>query len=253
MEIKRALIIPDIHVGVSCDGIESHDQRAIDLVLDVARDIKPDYLYILGDFLDAYSVSSHAKDPRIKSILKDEIYLANKLLDKFDQTCNWEQKHFLAGNHSHRVQRYIADKAADLFDLVRVEDLLKLSERGYVYHEYSPKQLVRVGNSSLFARHEPYSRSPEATARKAMCSLIYGHTHQLGEFQIVSANGDNYRAISCGWLGNYESPVFDYVKSRPNWAQGFSVCTILEDGVWFNNLVHIIDYKCVVDGYLYVN
>ena len=90
---------------------------------------------------------------------------------------------------------------------------------------------------------------------KAGCSVIFGHTHRIQESQIVTIDGSNLRGISSGWLGDKNHPVMSYVKNHHQWALGFSVVTVLDNGLWFNNLVHIIkkdnSYNCIFDGYKY--
>jgi hypothetical protein len=131
-----------------------------------------------------------------------------------------------------------------------VNDLLMLPERQIKYHAYGPNQLVQVMDTTLYARHEPYGRSPEASARKSMCSIINGHDHRIAHFKLSSAHGQVFHAISCGWLGNINHPIFNYVKTRAQWQSGFGIVTQVDD-LWFYQQVYIQDYKCIVDGVLY--
>jgi hypothetical protein len=140
--------------------------------------------------------------------------------------------------------------------LLTIPELFKLDEYGFEFIPYGPNQKVRVLNSHLYARHEPISggvHTAHGSVVKAGKSLIFGHTHRIQESQVVSIDGDNYRGISSGWLGDidHEDGVFNYVKNHHQWAQGFSIVTVLNDGTWFNQLVHIINNKCVVDGFIY--
>ena len=84
-----------------------------------------------------------------------------------------------------------------------------------------------------------------------MASVIFGHIHRIQEHQIVSIDGKNYRGICPGWLGDKDHPVMQYVKTHHQWANGFSVIDILEDGTWFNHIIHIIDDKCTFDGRIF--
>ena len=244
--VNRAIIWPDTHIGID----DSHDAKAVELALWICREIKPDYIYFLGDLGDFYSVSSHCKDPNYKTILKDELYLVNKFLDRVRDENKECEIHFIEGNHENRASRYLAEKAPDLFGIVNVPDLLMLESRNMRYHAYNPNQLVQVMNTSLYARHEPYGRTPEASARKAMCSLINGHDHRIAHCKLASAHGQVFHAISCGWLGNIKHDIFNYVKTRAQWQLGFGIVTEV-DGLWFYHQVYIQDYKCIVDGVLY--
>jgi UDP-2,3-diacylglucosamine pyrophosphatase LpxH len=244
--VKRAILWPDTHIGID----ESHDHRAVELALWICRELQPEYIYFLGDLADFYSVMSHTKDPNYRSILKDELYLVNKFLDRVrDENKNCEL-HFIEGNHEYRAARYLAEKAPDLIGIYTVNDLLMLESRNIYYHAYGPSQLVQVMDTNLYARHEPYGRSPEASARKAMCSLINGHDHRIAQIKISSAHGNVCHGISCGWLGNANHKIFSYVKTRAQWQLGFGIVTDI-DGIWFYQQVYIQDYKCIVDGVLY--
>jgi len=247
MSIKTALIIPDCHIPY-------HDKRAYQLMLDVASDLSPDEIVILGDYADFYAINSHGKDPQGQHLLQDEVAEVVKELKVLNRKFPDAKKVFICGNHEHRLARYVTNRCPDLYGVLDVASILELSALGYEYIPYEPNQKYSVLGSSLFARHEPLAGGKHVaqnTAEKAMASVIFGHTHRIQEAQTVTMDGQNYRGISSGWLGDKSNPVFGYVKSHHQWSLGFSVMRLLEDGTWFNQLIHIQDYKCVVDGYLY--
>lgn len=246
--IKRAIVWPDTHIGIE----ESHDVQAVELALWICRDIQPDYIYFLGDLADFYAASSHAKDPGITSLLKDEIYLVVKFLERARHENPGTEIHFICGNHEYRLEKYIASNAPQLFGLIHIEQILMLEENKIHYHAYNPTQLVRVGDSDLFARHKPFSRSTDASARRALCSVINGHDHRIAQSKIVSADGRVFQSISCGWLGNSKHQIYNYVESSHQWQLGFGLVTMLDEGIYFYDQIEIKNGKCVVDGSLYV-
>ena len=71
--MKRALLIPDTHVPFE-------NKRKYDLMLKVAQEFDPHEIVIMGDFLDAYSVSSHAREPSLPRLLEEEINACNDRL-----------------------------------------------------------------------------------------------------------------------------------------------------------------------------
>lgn len=245
--LKTALCIPDCHIPYE-------DPRAYALMLDVAQDVDPDEIVILGDYADFYNVSSHGKSPGILETLQDEIsaclFRLGQLADMYPKA----KKVFIQGNHEYRLERFINNHAKELFGIITTEDILELSSFGFEYVPYGPNQLYPVLGSRLHARHEPLSGGihvAHGTVTKALKSVIFGHTHRIQESQIVAIDGENYRGISAGWLGNKYHDVFNYVKHHHQWALGFSIVTALNNGLWFNDLIHIIDYKCVTNGFLY--
>lgn len=245
--MKTALIIPDCHIPY-------HDDRAYQLMLDVASDLDPDEVVILGDYADFYAINSHGKDPNMSHLLMDEVGSVVEELQRLRRMFPQAKRVYIEGNHEYRLARYIKQKCPDLFGAFTVPQLLELPQNGFHFVPYGPTQKYKVLGSSLIARHEPLAGGKHVaqnTAEKAMASVIFGHTHRIQEAQVVAMNGENYRGISSGWLGDKDNSVMSYVRSHHQWALGFSVVRVLENGTWFNSLVHIIDYKCIVDGYVY--
>lgn len=221
-------------------------------MLKVAKFAKPHEIVILGDYLDFYSVSSHAKDPDLNRItLQKEIEAGIERLKELNRLFPRAKKIYIEGNHEYRLARYLRDRAPDLFGIVDLPHILQLKELGFKWIPYGPEQKYKVLRSKLHARHEPIGSSTRATASRAMCSVVHGHTHSIEENQVVSLGSDNYRAISLGWLGNKYHPAFNYVKSHAQWAQGFGIVKVLESGHWFHTTVHIINNKCVYGGKLF--
>ena len=247
MDIKTALIIPDCHIPY-------HDVRAYQLMLDVAIDLNPDEIVILGDYADFYAINAHGKDPDKSHLLTDEITVVVEELQRLKRLFPEAHRVYIEGNHEYRLSRYIKSKCPDLYGTFTVPQILELGVLGFDFVPYGPNQQYKVLGSSLIARHEPLAGGKHVaqnTAEKAMASVIFGHTHRIQEAQTVAMNGQNYRGISSGWLGDKDNDVMSYVKSHHQWALGFSVVRVINKKTWLNQLVHIIDYKCQVDGYIY--
>ena len=245
--IKTALIIPDCHIPY-------HDRRAYQLMIDVARDLNPDEIVILGDYADFYALSSHGKDAEYQHLLQEEVTEVVEHLIELKKLFPEAKRVYIEGNHEYRMGRYINNRCPDLYGVVDTRSVLELDVLGFDFVPYTPNQQYNVLGSKLLARHEPLSGGKHVaqnTAEKAMASVIFGHTHRIQEAQVVAMHGENYRGISSGWLGDQESKVMQYVKSHHQWALGFSIARVLDNGTFFNTLVHIIDYKCLVDGYIY--
>lgn len=247
--IKKALVIPDCHIPYE-------DKRAYELMLAVAKDVDPDEIVILGDYADFYSLSSHGRDSAVTEQLQDEIFEVVKRLKQLNRLFPNAKKVYIEGNHEYRMARYINSRCPDLYGFVDTRIVLELDLLGWEFVPYCPNQKHPVLGSKLIARHEPLAGGKHVaqnSVEKAMHSLIFGHTHRIQEAQVVTIHGENYRGISNGWLGDSTHPVMQYVKNHHQWALGFSVTTVLDDGTWFNNLLHIINYKCIYEGNLYEN
>lgn len=243
---KTALIIPDCHIGL--EG--SCDMRAYNLMIKVAKKQKIDEIVILGDYADFYSVNSHGKDPGIEDILAKEIQMVKKELNKLRDGFPKAKIVFLQGNHEYRLERFIQNKAPELFGLFNTESLLGLKELDIKYVPYTPDQKYSVLGSKLMARHEPISGGvhvAHGTVVKAGCSVIFGHVHRIQESQVVMMNGDNHRGIAAGWLGNKDHASMSYVKNHHQWSLGFALVTV-KDKEFFCDLKHIINYKVLHNG-----
>jgi len=247
MKVRRALVIPDCHIPYE-------DKKAYGLMLEVAKDARPDEIVILGDYADFYAVNFHGKNPDKNYLLLDEIDAVTARLRELRQLFPDARIVFLEGNHEYRLARYIAANCRELFGILSVPQLLNLAAYGIDFVPYGPNQKHYVLGSKLIARHEPLGGGVHCAYQsvvKAQHSVIFGHTHRIQEHQIVSIAGENYRGISAGWLGDKDAEVMGYVKNHHQWALGFCLVTVLPDGLWFNQLIHIIEGKALVDGHLW--
>lgn len=247
MKNIRAVIIPDCHIPF-------HDIRAYNLVLGVAEDIGIDELYLTGDFADFYNLSQHGpKDPGIFQTLEDEIFEVNKKLKELNNRFKNVKKTYVMGNHEYRLDRFITNKCPEFFGVVGIEKILYLDHYGFEYIPYGPYQSVSIGGTDLLLRHEPLSNGKHVakpTIEKASASVAFGHTHRLEMSYNTTMDGRELVGISCGWLGDKTNPIFNYIKNFHNWQHGFLVVDIV-NGVPYYQLVHIKNYKCVVNGFLY--
>lgn len=246
VSLKKALIIPDCHIPF-------HNKKAYELMLKVAKDFKPDEIVILGDFADFFAVNSHGKNPKLHlySLLSREVDEVKKELSRLDRLFPRARKIFIEGNHEDRLTRFIANKAYELFGTLQLLDLLELRSRPrWTFIPYQPRQLYKILGSKLNARHKPFGPNARTSATKGMCNLIFGHTHQIQEWQVVSADGSAYRAMSCGWLGDHAKQAFSYVD-HCQWQHGFGLVYVQPNGNFHFQTVHIINYKCVFNGKLY--
>lgn len=223
-------------------------------MLAVAQDQQIKNVCILGDFADFYSISSHGRDADMEGRLSNEVAAARSRLDELEEICSGSRI-YIQGNHEWRLERYINSEAPELFGLIDTHSLLELGDK-WKYVPYGPNQLVQIGKSKMWARHEPLTGGvlpAYGSVVKAGCSLIYGHDHKSQEAQVVMANGDTHLGASVGWLGNKKHKAFDYVKGHHQWSLGFGILTtdIDNQGTFFLNRAIIINYMCIVNGVVY--
>ena len=205
----------------------------------------------IGDLADFYSVSSHSKNPLRVRQLSEEVAAVNAALTELDKL-GASDKVFIAGNHCDRLQRYLQDRAPELFETVNLEELFMFDDRGWEYVPY--KEYTRRG--ALFLTHDCGSAGRYAVYRCLEMfnhSVVTGHTHRMAYIVEGDATGKARVSASFGWLGDVNQ--VDYMQkasARKNWALGFGVGYLnTETGVTYLAPVPIVNYSCVVEGKLY--
>lgn len=228
---RKVLFWPDTHTPL-------HDIKAVELAQKIGKDFKPDELVYLGDFFDCESVSSHEKncltDPRL---LKEEMKEGRALLDNNELLLKPKKITFLAGNHEHRINRYICGNAPKLGGIFSMKEILGIPEH-YGFLPYGQENYHRIGN--LIVTHGYLAgENPSAnTVKKFRASVLFGHTHKLQEVHITSIRGEEWIGINAGWLGDTRRAA-PYMKGVTDWSLGFVVAYFKESGAFFHQLVHI--------------
>ena len=82
---ERYMIISDLHVP-------DHDIKTFNLILRFISHYKPDYLDILGDFINFTKISKFDQDPYYKTDLADEIEEARGVLKQLVETTRKENE-----------------------------------------------------------------------------------------------------------------------------------------------------------------
>jgi hypothetical protein len=236
--------IPDSHVPFE-------DKRAFDLMLRTLSDWKPDAINILGDFGDFYSVSSHSKSPDRVRHLEQEVEAINARLDQLDALGAGE-KRFVEGNHEWRLERYLSDKAPELFGLVGVKELFNLKKRGWDFTPY--KQSTNQGQISL--THDVGNSGAHAHQKAVTTfqgNVAIGHTHRMSIHYEGSAKGKSHVGAMFGWLGDVGQVDYMHrVNALRSWQLGFGIGYQEANQTVHVQGVPIIDYKLVLEGRLYV-
>jgi predicted phosphodiesterase len=240
LKLKKILFIPDCHIPY-------HDKKAWALMLRAAKAFKPEILVCLGDFADFYSVSDHDKDPTRERLLMKELEKVRLLRAQLD-ALKPKKKIFLAGNHEHRLARYMARQADTLHGLVDIQSALGV-DASWEYVPY--KSHYRLGK--LYLTHDADHAGKYAlwqTQAAFQHSVGFGHTHGLGVIYTGDATGQPMVAANFGWLG--DKKWIDYkkkVKSNRSYITGFGV-GYMEPQTKFVHvqLVPIVKGKCLIEG-----
>lgn len=249
MTLRVALNIPDCH-------IPWHNEDALEIMFQVAKDIKPDEINILGDFADAYFANQHPKSPsdmQIKETLLDEIEQVKGKLQRLRNEHPKATINYIEGNHEFRLQRYLANKCPELFGILNYEDLVGLKDLQIKFYPFGRHQLVRCLGTDYLLRHQPYAGGTYCAGgsiAKKKSSLGFGHTHRIQSHTCTNATGDELVSDSIGCLVDFNAPIFDYVDSQ-DWALGFQVFYAFNKKVYFREQVRILDGKAAYNGKVY--
>lgn len=243
-KLEKILICPDVHIPYQ-------SEKGWKLFLKVAKEFKPDHLVVIGDFLDFYAVSSHSKNPKRANKLDEEIEAGKRALDQLD-ALKVKNKYYIAGNHCDRLQRYLQDKAPELFSFISVPELLGLKKRGWKYVPY--RKGMKLGK--LHLTHDVGAAGRYAVYKcldTYQHSIVTGHTHRLAYIVEGNAVGEFKLSAQFGWLGDAEQ--VDYMqqaKVNKDWALGFGIGYLdPKTGIVYLQPVPIINYSCVVNGKIF--
>lgn len=245
--MRRAIVVNDIHFPFEC-------KPAYSLFLTILKSSKFDEIVLNGDIMDCYNLSTHLKDPEIKLYFDEEIEYGKMRLKELRSIFKGKIV-YNAGNHESRMERQISNQCPAFFRYIDLKQILELESLGIDWIPFSPNQQYNVLNSKLIARHTPIGNNALTTINRANCSVIFGHNHQVHENQKVTLDGNCIRGISNGCLCDKNHPAMQYVATHHQWQLAFSVVTVLDSGVWLNQLIHIIEkngiFTCLFDGKVY--
>lgn len=213
-DVDKLLFVGDTHHPYQ-------DEDAIRIMLSFARWFQPDFVYLIGDIIDMYSVSKYGKDPSKANMIQKELDSGRNFLKHVRAACPNAKMFYKDGNHEHRMVAY-KRKNPEIASLtaLTIPSLLSLDEFGMEYQGYQGQ--LKHGN--FIIEHGDRVSQHSATTAKNMfanrfMSGISGHTHRMGAYHITSITG-TYTWYENGCLCK-QTP--EYMNSLPNWQTGFSV------------------------------
>jgi predicted phosphodiesterase len=219
-------------------------------MLKAGKAFKPDHTIILGDFIDCYTVSSHSKHPDRSLKLKEEV---NSTIGALEAVIAIGAKNnvFIAGNHEDRLERYLQDRAPELYHFISIPKILKLKELGFKYVPY--KQSYRIGKLNLTHDTGTAGRFAHYKALDTFQhNIIIGHTHRLGYAVEGNAQGERHLCAQLGWLGDVNQVDYMHkIKAIKDWTHGFGTGHMdTSTGIVYVTPVPIVKDTCLIEGKL---
>ena len=233
LQVKlKEVFISDVHLPFQ-------DDDALDLTFEIIRDYKPSLVWLGGDIIDGYALSSWLTSSQIN--LKEEIFAAESFFERLRKICPNAEIVWQMGNHEVRFLRYILKKASKLEDLIllkrglSIEDIF-LTEKfkikivdgpaliGKLYHLHGHEKrnygnIVHVALNMLRWLHK---------------SVIFGHFHVLQRFPIKEVDATYKEAYANPSLIDIKKMPYEGYLSVDSFMRGFSLVNYYE-----NDLFHV--------------
>lgn len=242
MKSFTRIVLPDVHFPF-------HDVTLLRLWLTHMEVLKPDGIDIIGDLIDCCTLSRFDKDPARKLNLQDELDLARNFLTTVRGFVGREcDIRYSEGNHEDRLRKMLWGKAPALAELrgMNIPDLLDLKKLGIKWHSTQNPYKIR----DLWYSHGDILRTQAGMSARAKSdqihgSVMIGHTHRQGWSPRTTWEGIE-DAYECGYLADYRK--LDYVRTAPNWQQGWAVVEYPPSGGHFVNFVTVRNGKVRYKG-----
>lgn len=251
-----AVILPDPQIGYrfhqdTGEYDPFHDDNAIDVAMQIVREVKPDRVIWLGDFLDLAEFGRYEQEAAFARTTQLSIDKGYQVLAQVRAVAPQARQTVLEGNHDRRLQNMIVANAKAAFGLrqagkpeswpvLSVPNLLRFDELDVEYAGGYPSTSVWV-NNGLRCIHGFKVRSGGSTAAAVVkddhVSTIFGHVHRVETHYITRQEfGGKARTLvahSPGALCRIDGAVPSMkgsttldgrpVLSAENWQQGLSV------------------------------
>ena len=231
----RVIILPDMQVGYRKydDGSTepTHSEEAIEVALQIIADTQPHQVILNVDNIDFPTISKHWPENAFAGTMQLGINRVHEILAQIRASAPNAKIVYLAGNHEQRLEKYIARKAPELYDLQQANNpshrrvltvpfLLNLDQLQVEYYPGYPAAGYWL-NDEIQVIHGDIVRQGGAATAAAMLkrhesSVIYGHVHraETGYRSSMTRYGGHVAvAASFGCLANIEGKVPSYGSS----------------------------------------
>ncbi len=230
------IFLSDIHFPYEC-------KDSFQIAVNIIKDTKPDVVFLGGDIVDFYTVSSYSKDPARKLDWRKDKLHAIKQLEVLRKAAPNADFIYKEGNHTNRLERYIRDNAEALFeeDGLTIPVLLQLDKLNIKYE--SDDKWTYVGKLLHIHGHErPVSGVyPVKTMYdKLGTSFIMGHLHKFQQYSKRLLGHETHSAWMNGCLSNI-TPEYDMF---PQWQNGITAIEYTKNGLFHvSPIIFVAPYK----------
>jgi len=218
VKINKALILADVHVPF-------HSAKDLEIAINYGIEHKCTDVILLGDFIDAYSISHFERDINLRDFSK-EVTIAKEILTILEDNFKG-QNIYLEGNHCNRYNKYLNKQAPELLGLesLSFRSIFGL-ENWTIVNEKRP---LKIGNMYLM-HGDQISASGKNKAQgiynKTKSNCIIGHYHKTSIYSEVGLDGKQVTCYSVGCLSKL-NPLYNPCHNSYN--LGFGILDNLID------------------------
>lgn len=210
------------------------DPATWSIFLQMIRTLKPDGVWILGDYVDFGSVTRHEKTADDAYTLKMELWDANRGLDEISAAIGKRPCDllFCDGNHEDRLRRYVASgrcppELRDMFE--EVEEELHLAARGWRYVHPDEQPCFPFPNFAATHGHFYGLHAAHKHATTLAVSGVMGHTHRPQVHATWNAHGPVvWTVMPCARDPKAE---WQHQRTQPftGWMTGVAVIEVVDE------------------------
>jgi len=248
--MKRYIVTPDKHFPL-------HDKKAINCLIKLIGEVKPDGYIDLGD-VGEWAGASHwqwkkKKRPPLEyqtQFIDKDIKDVNRGLDMIDEALdkvNCKEKHMIEGNHDDWMNSFVREYP--YMSDYKFKNCTKLKERGYKYHPIG--RMLKIGKLYFYHGHL-YAGIYHTRNHllKMGCNVIYGHHHDIQQMSVTHIDGAK-SAWSIGCLKNMSKNSNSWLGGRGvNWGHAIALVDFYGNGYFTTHVIQIINGKTSLVGNL---
>lgn len=274
-DARKAVILSDLQYPYA-------DEKAVEVALQIVRDVKPDKVVLVGDMLDLAAWGKYEQRPEFAAQTQAAVIQAHQLLATLRKLCPAAEIAVLEGNHDARMEKSLLANARQAFGLRRADALdgwpvmsvpylTAMDDLDVNYVSGYPANRFWL-NDNLQIRHGQRVRSGGSTAKLVAdderVSTIFGHVHRIEthyKTTQVRSGGRTNAAYAIGCLCRIDGSVpsvkngYDLsgrpVENFEDWQQAIAVVDYEEGNAPFNVTPIYINtfnnYQAVYNGKRY--
>ena len=245
--MKRALKPVEIELFVSDIQIPFQDDTCVEIMFDIAKEEKPTLIWLGGDILDDYSLSSYTVSNEIDFLY--EVELTKQFLSRLRNLFPNARIFWQEGNHEARLRNYILRKAPKFEGLLKTgklsfESIFELDKLGIKY-VMGPAKVGKLyhlhGHERKFAGQLVHVALNYV--RWLHANVIFGHWHVSNSFLIREIDGTYKEAYANPCLFDItKMPYGGYSQVDLN-HRGFSLVYYTSEGYFSVERIVLIPTK----------